>query len=251
MTFDLLAHFGISYDDARHRYERFGVRLDSVTSVLPYLAMNEFLEKHPERLEKAGDRGHAIAVAIEEREGGRRSCASKTSRGMTLSTLALDFAQRWESYEKFKHETGFQALVNPYQVATELFVYHDLLDYVGRIDLAGFAPNVCDGPGLVEVKATAVLPKTIGPQSAAYFEAFNRNAKIYGFPKLKWRASLHLTEKGYKFEPLKNPLDFARFNARLIDVRWARELGYEIPWVPVETSVSPKGDAPSPAEVFA
>jgi hypothetical protein len=248
MTFDLLAHFGISYDDALHRYERFGVRLDSVTSVLPYLAMNEFLEKHPERIKKAGVRGNRIAGFIEAVERGLLA-----TQAIPLNEPPVYNEQNTPEfhYLKFKQETGFEALMTSANLASELFVYHDILDYAGKLDLAGFAPNVCNGPGLVEVKATAVLPKTIGPQSAAYFEAFNRCAKLYAFPKLKWRASLHLTEKGYKFEPLKNPLDFARFNARLTDVRWARELGYEVPWVPIQTAVSPRGDAPGPAEVFA
>lgn len=245
---DLLAHYGITYRDADHRYERFGVKLDSVSSVLPYLAQNEFLAAHPERIEKAGGRGIALATYIELIESGKQV--------MTMPNLSdsasVEFCKVANSFTKFKLETGFTALTSPAgDIASELFVYHDMLDYIGRLDLAGYAPNTnLKGPGLIEVKATAVLPKTVGPQSAAYFEAFNRCAKFYDLPKLKWRASLHLTAKGYRFHPLTDPLDFPRFCSVLTTVRWARELGLEIQWAEINKAVSPVGDAPLPSEVF-
>lgn len=248
MTFDLLKHYGIAFDPAEHRYERFGQRLDSVSGVLPYLAMNEFLANNPERIEKAGVRGTGVAKFIEEAETFTEGILAQAQKDRTLP------ADAWaHAYVDFKRAAGFEALKSPAgDIASELFVYHDALDYVGCLDLAGYAPNTSynlKGPGLIEVKATALLPKTIGPQSAAYFEAFNRNAKLYDMPKLKWRAALHLTAKGYKFTPLTNPLDWPRFCSRLTDIRWARELGYRSEWVELEKET--KAIAPNPEEVFA
>lgn len=251
MTFDILKHYGISFDRLQHRYEKFGQQVLSVSGVLPYLAMNEFLANNPERIEKAGVRGSGVARFIESVEAFSDEILDGT---IPRWPLPEDPLASWaQSYVEFKQETGFKALYSPAgDICSELFVYHDALDYAGCLDLVGYAPNTAynlKGPGLIEVKATAVLPKTIGPQSAAYFEAFNRNAKLYDMPKLKWRASLHLTAKGYKFEPLTNPLDFPRFCSRLTDIRWARELGYKSEWVKLEQET--KATALSPEEVFA
>lgn len=248
MTFDLLEKFGITYTDSNHRYERFGQQTLSVTSVLPYL-QNDFLAAHPERIEKAGARGHGVARFIDEVESNATPSVLFSLNSRPPNDPLLGCAN---SFMKFKQETGFTALKSPVgDIASELFVYHDLLDYVGRLDLCGYAPNTSlKGPGLVEVKATAVLPKTVGPQSAAYFEAFNRCAKLYDLPKLKWRASLHLTAKGYRFLPLNDPLDWPRFTSALTTNRWAKELGYELEWKLIDKSMSPLGETAKPEDCF-
>lgn len=235
---DLLAYHKITYDAATHEYRRFGVRLDSVSSVLPYLS-NEWLDANPQVLKKAEERGHRIAKMVEE-----------TARGATFET-AETVANFYQPYSEFLKDAGFKILTNEYLFASELFVYHDLLDYVGRLDLVGVCENLSKDVVVIDVKATALLPKTVGPQTAGYLEAYNRNAKFYGLPKAKKRGVLWLTAQKYKYLPLDNPLDWPRFTSRLTDTRWARELGYQVEWKQVDKSgASPMGDILRPEDLF-
>lgn len=246
---DLLAHYKVHYNPERHHYSRFGVRLDSVSSCLPYLS-SDWLDANPQVLKKAEGRGHRIATFVEKVEG--------LPLGDLLVPIpsALNSNKLAETPEyhflRFKEEAGFRALVSPTgEIASELFVYHDLLDYVGRLDLVGVCENLSKDVVVIDVKATALLPKTVGPQTAGYFEAYNRNAKFYGLPKAKKRAVLWLTAKTYKYLPLDNPLDWPRFVSRLTDTRWARELGYRVEWKPVDKNgPSLAGDTPSPESAF-
>lgn len=243
---DLLAHYNISYDPVTHRYERLGVRLDSVSSVLPYLS-NEWLDANPQVLKKAEGRGSGLARFVEETEKADRDVVPITA----LDADALgECVER--SYVLFKQETGFRVLTSPTgEIASELFVYHDILDYVGCLDLVGVCENLSKDVVVIDVKATALLPKTVGPQTAGYFEAYNRCAKFYGLPKARKRGVLWLTAKNYKYLPLDNPLDWPRFTSRLTDARWARELGYQVEWEQVDKNVaSPTGDAINPEEAF-
>lgn len=235
---DLLDFYKISYDDARHEYTRMGIRLDSVSSVLPYLS-NEWLNANPQVMKRAEGRGRGVAAMIEASLGG------------ALTRLVSELSVQWNSWEEFRQETGFKVLSNEYCTASELFVYHDLLDYVGRLDLVGVCENLSKDVVVIDVKATALVPKTVGPQTAGYFEAYNRCAKFYGLPKAKKRAVLWLNAKSYRYLPLDNPLDWPRFTSRLTDTRWARELGYQVEWKQVDKNgVSPTGDVFKPEDCF-
>jgi len=245
---DLLAKHGITYDDADHRYERFGVRVTSVTGCLPYIE-NEWLQNNQQVKEKAGDRGHRVARFIEETE--------RAALEIPISALdpdALGVGSTEWAYINFSLSTGFRPLVSPTgDISVEMFVYHDLMDYVGRFDILGVCENLSKEIILFDVKASVLIPKTVGMQTAAYLEAYNRNAKDYGLPKAKKRACLHLNPKlyksGWKLEPLENPRDFGNFCSLLNSQRIAREIRCSLSFVPFDNRNDNRAVAPS--EVFA
>lgn len=243
---DLLSKHGITYTDADHRYERFGQKVMGVSSCLPYVK-SKWLSANPSIMEKAGDRGHAIAESIEAIE--------RDEYGL----YSVVHPQPWwdahvSAYQRFKQETGFRALVSPTgDRAAELAVYHDLLDYCGRLDILGVCENLSKDVILIDVKASALIPKTVGMQTAAYLEAYNRNAKDYGLPKAKKRACLHLNPKlykcGWKLEPLTDPRDFGNFCSLLNAHRIAKAFGCSLIFQPFDNQND--NQAIAPAEVFA
>jgi hypothetical protein len=263
MTFDLLQHFSITFDESRHLYARNGEKIDGVTSVIPYLEGNDFLDKNPGVMERAGERGHRVAKFIELAED---ALSVKQIVSLPPNSAPAQWA-RWlqddpacEGYLRFKRDTGFTARKFPHggQIASELFVYHPTLGYAGRLDIAGELPlTKMKGPGLIEVKASAEIPKTVGWQAAAYLEAFNKNAHLYELPKLKWRACLHLNPAkyrcGYRLEPLTDPNDFSSFACLLGAHRLARRLSLSIEFKPIaDNGVSDEAaNAATPSEVFA
>ena len=234
--FNLLSHYGIRFEEQAHAYWKGTDRRDSVTSVLPYFG-NDFLDKNPAVINLAGKRGSSIANDISAIER-----VDVTPNNDPQWCLHLD------AYRQFKRDTGFDS------IASELFVYHPTMGYAGRIDIAGFMPlTKMAGPGLVEVKASYEIPATVGWQSAAYLEAFNKNAALYGLPKLKWRACLHLNPKlyknGYRLEPLTDPSDFGSFACLLGAHRLARRLNLALKFEPIDATKP--ATAPNPSEVFA
>lgn len=239
---NLRAEYGLTYRASDHRYERFGQKVFSVTGVLPYVS-NEWLDKNPSVLAKAADRGHRVAEFIEAAEKAPMEGAVLPMVGIPRSEKLSETPEL--AYLKFKKETGFVALASPAgDIGSELFVYHDLLDYCGRLDLIGRCENLKNEVTVIDVKATAIIPKTVGPQTSGYFEAYNRNAKLYGWPKARKRAVLHLKPTGYVYQVLDNPRDFSNFCACLTATRFAAELGLELQWS------LPGVVAPSPEEVF-
>jgi len=244
---DLLAKHGITYSDADHRYERFGQRITSVTGCLPYVE-NEWLAANQQVKEKAGDRGHKIAQDIER-------CERQNRKPAYVTVLDSEDSAGWMTgYWRFKQETGFRTLVSPTgRHAVEMFVYHDLMDYVGRFDILGVCENLSKEIILIDVKASALIPKTVGMQTAAYLEAYNRCAKDYELPKAKKRACLHLNPKlyrsGWKLEPLENPRDFGNFMSLLNAQRIAKDMGCSLKFVPFDNRND--NQTVKPSEVFA
>lgn len=257
---DLLAKHGITYDDADHRYERFGQRVTSVTGVLPYIE-NEWLQNNQQVKEKAGERGHRVARFIEKVECEPEAYDSDPAFFVPPDEYLRDSLE--VAYLNFKRETGFKALVSPTgDISAELFVYHDLMNYVGRLDIAGICYNLNRDVTIIDTKGTHLNPAkdanvkvtNVGMQTAAYLEAYNRCAKDYGLPKAKKRACLHLNPKlyksGWKLEPLENPRDFGNFMSLLNSHRIAKEMGCALTFVPL-TNEANEVRAVAPAEVFA
>jgi hypothetical protein len=186
----------LTFDPVQHHYHFDGKRVPSVTQILD--AYSDFSMINPEVLERKRLIGTAVHAAIE----------------MDLKD-ELDYGSIdpvWEGYFngwlKFKAQSGFVF------EATEQRVFHKILRYAGTLDLLGGLPKA--GDSLIDTKTCALLPRTAGPQTAAYREAIRQ-------PKRK-RFALQLAEDGsYKLEPLAALNDFAIFQSALTLYRWRNE----------------------------
>lgn len=250
---EILAKYGISYDAPTHHYERFGVRLDSVTSVLPYL-----VQAPPEVVARAGERGKLVAECVEQIELAavpvsptRRSTWPLPEPLAELVNKSSDLSNLCGAYIKFRNDFQFVVLRTDSWAGAEVPVYHKIQDYVGRLDLIGTYRG-SKGLTVIDVKTSAVVPVTVGVQVAAYKEAWNSMAGDFDLPKAKSRAVLHLRRDGsYYLGVLNDGLDWPRFCSILTTTRWARELGHELTWTP-KTQPAPetKDSILSPEEAF-
>lgn len=112
-------------------------------------------------------------------------------------------------WERFLAESG--AVV----IYSEAKVYSARYGYAGQLDDICAMPKR-QGHTLIDVKTGAAVPRTSGPQTAAYNEAWH---EMTGSRRMK-RASVHLRESDYVFVPHTNPQDWDIFKAALILHRW-------------------------------
>lgn len=123
-----------------------------------------------------------------------------------LDDAALDERLRpcVEAWRKFLAVTGAVVL------ASEMRVAHRRLKYAGTLD------TICLIRGqreLVDIKATAAIPRTVGPQTAAYAEAL-------GEPRIKRRVVQLRRDGTYRTERLTNRSDSNLFMSALNIFRW-------------------------------
>ncbi len=109
-----------------------------------------------------------------------------------------------DGWIKFCQESGFVSL------EAERQVFHERLRYAGTVDTVGLFPHKRKRVQ-IDIKTGASMPKTVGPQTAAYNEA--RGERIPRYCCL-------LTPGGYSLNPLTDPGDFAIFKAALTLHRW-------------------------------
>jgi hypothetical protein len=89
-------------------------------------------------------------------------------------------------------------------VASELRVAHKKLGYAGSPDcVLAWRSRVV----VPDIKATAVVPRTVGAQTSAYAEAYH---SMHGGKKPE-RYCIHLMPNSYKTHPRKDPADWSLF----------------------------------------
>lgn len=189
------------FDAEAHRYSTHaGEVWPSVTQVLePYSGLEmvprHYLE-HRAALGKAVHETVALYLADE------------------LDEAALDDTLRdyLSGFVRFLDESGFVP------TASEVMVWHPKMRYAGTLDLLGQFPRR-GGQSLLDLKISEALPKTVGPQTAAYAEAYSQ-CHMGGRPNLFSRYCLRLGVDSYRLDPLTNPTDFSVFLAALTLHRW-------------------------------
>lgn len=187
----------LKFYEGDHIYELDGVMVPSVTQILdPYSGL-EFAD--PEALAIAQEFGTHVHDACHLWNIGELDyealCEDEDNKAL-LSYL--------EGWIMFCEKTGFRAS------ESELMVYHDKLKYAGKSDNLGRFSERGDDT-LVDIKTGSSIPKTVGPQTAAYTEALGKRLK---------RLCVLLKPNNYSVKQLTDPNDFSIFKAALTLHRW-------------------------------
>lgn len=198
----------LSFEPQTHTYRVGGVIYPSVTEVLgPAETFAGLFDGVPAAaLEVAKDRGSYVHEAM-----------------ALLARGSLDWdslADPWVQYIR----TGERFLTDSEIVVTgsEVPVYSERLRVAGTIDLLG----VWRGrSALLDFKASAVVPVTVGPQTAGYGFLYR---DLYGNKGRVHRYCVHLTPTEYRVIPLEDSRDEAIFLSSLNLFHWGSRHGRAI-----------------------
>lgn len=177
----------LEFDAGTHTYMLNGVRVPSVTQILAPL--EDFSMVPPDVLEAARIRGQHVHEA----------CDLFDRDELDWQSLDLALVPYVEAWRNFICESG--AVV----IASETRVVHEQLGYAGSPDkvLSWGKREV-----IPDIKATAIVPRTVGAQTAAYAKA--RHFMLGG--REPSRCCIHLRPDGkYSVHPRRDPADWALF----------------------------------------
>ena len=183
----------LQFDAETHRYTLGGRVLPSVTQILGLLERFEGVP--PAVLEAAREFGSHVHMACD-----------LDNRGV-LDEAALDPALRpyLEGWRKFRRESGAEIIDSEFRVC------HRALGYAGTADvLAKWKGR----PALIDIKSGQV-PRTVGPQVAAYAEAL-------ASPQIRRiaRYCVQLLPNDYRVQALTDPSDWSIFLSCLNLLKW-------------------------------
>lgn len=191
----------IAFNAERHEYHLGGRRLPSVTEVLD--PINELDGIPRDVLRAAADFGSHVHMACDLFNSG------------TLDDDALDPALRpyLDGWKAFLRDTQAEVL------ASEMLVHHPGLGYCGTLDA------IVKWRGrhhVVDIKTSAAVPRTVGPQTAAYREAYMQSHLACS----STRYCAHLTGDGrYRLVKLSDPSDMSMFLSCLNIHQWRNRSG--------------------------
>lgn len=190
----------IEFDETSHVYRVDGIVYPSVTQILESAGLPELSRVPADILEWKRDLGSKVHRAIEFLD----------DDDLNFDTLLPEWRPYIESYQKFKRESGFEPL------AAEEPVFHPVYKYPGKPDRIGILNGKIS---LIDYKTGLIDLKSVGPQTAAYSEAWNHDCKIGD--NIRKRYALKLSKDGtYKLIECKNPNDFNVFLAALSLYNW-------------------------------
>lgn len=177
----------LQFDEASHTYRVSGEVWPSVTQVLDPLQMLEGIPR--DILEAAAAFGTNVHAA----------CHLDNMGALDEARLDERLRPYVEAWRKFQADTGAVIL------SSEQRVVHTRLRYAGTLD------TICtigSSRELVDIKSTAAIPRTVGPQTAAYAEAL-------GEPRIKRRVVQLRRDGTYRTERLTGRSDFNLFLSAL------------------------------------
>ena len=144
----------LTFNEAEHKYCWNGVAVPGVTSLLAPL--NNFNAVPRDVLAAACFRGTAV-----------HSCCELHDLGdldeNTVDAKWLPYLDAWRAF-RAEHSTEWDFIEAP--------VYHKTLGYAGTLDRFG---PVDGKAAILDIKTSAVLYPSVGPQLSAYFEALTKN----------------------------------------------------------------------------
>lgn len=174
--------FSLDFDAAAHAYTLNGRRVPSVTQVLDPLNV---LDGIPwDVLEAARVFGNHVHEA----------CHLVNLDALDWTSLDPVLESYVRGYLKFLADSGFVVIASEERVASVK------MQYAGTLDLRGVIPGRRSRRVIADIKSTAALPRTVGPQTAAYDAA---HCEATG-DKPHERYCLHLKPDGYTWAPLKD-----------------------------------------------
>lgn len=186
----------LEFDKETHTYRWNGAVVPSVTQVLdPYTGL-EFVDR--EVLRRAAEFGNHVHEA----------CHLFNLDTLDRESLDPELAPYVDAWASFLEDTGAVVLLSEHQVVSEQFGYAGTLDTIvwwGK------------SKRLIDVKSTAGIPKTVGPQTAAYVAAYREQAG----ETIRDRYCVQLKPDGsYRSHKLSDPSDWSIFQSALNLNRW-------------------------------
>lgn len=172
----------LEFNEERHEYRLNGRIVPSVTDVLQPLLM---LDGIPwEILEAARIFGQHVHLG----------CHYHNTGELEWDTLDDKLAAYVRGYLKFLADTGFVVLASEERVASVV------CGYAGTLDVRGLlrGRSKTGRTALIDIKSTATLPRTVGPQTAGYQNAYTETTG----EKIADRYCLHLGPDTYKLVKL-------------------------------------------------
>lgn len=186
----------VEFDAAQHAYTLNGRRVPSVTQVLAPL--QDFSRVPRDVLEAARVFGQHVHAACDLHNRGE----------LDWSNLDPALVPYLEAWRRFLADSGVIV------IASEMRVVHEALGYAGSPDcVLAWGERVV----IPDIKSTALVPPTVGAQTAAYARAYQ--AMHEG--KEPGRYCIHLLPDGsYKAYPRRDPADWSLFVSCLNIFKW-------------------------------
>lgn len=187
----------LAFDEARHEYRLDGKPLPSVTQVLSIL--QDFGAVPAEVLERSAEFGTHVHQAVHLFNEG------------TLDEDALDPAlvPYLSDWKKFLADTAATVQLS------ELRLADGKLGFAGTLDTV---VKMVASPVLIDIK-TGQVPRTVGPQLAAYQYLLKSN----NYGAIRRRLCVQLTGEGYRLHERKDPADWSVFQSALNIYRWRQK----------------------------
>lgn len=188
---------GLTFNEATHTYRFNGQVVPGVTGILK--PVTDYESVPADILLAASEFGTAVHMACELDDKGE------------LDESALDPALA-------PYLAGWRQFSADYQVRWQLIekpVYHPLLRYAGTPDRIGLVNGIGT---VVDIKSTAQLYPSVGPQLAAYQAA---NASDPKTPATMQRMAVRLKDDGtYEAKAYTDPIDWPVFCSLLTVRNW-------------------------------
>ena len=185
-------------DEVTHTYTVRGAPVPGVTSILDGV-LKEFAHIDRETLRRAQERGTAV----------HKACELYVLGTLDYATLDPALVPYLEAFIRFLGETGFVPQ------HCETVIYSERYGYAGKLDLLGKADRQ-QFRWLVDIKTPETLPKSVGPQSAAYEQAAHETGLVDLARERIERKALQLFNDGtYTLQALNDKSDLNIFLAAL------------------------------------
>ncbi|MDP2322527.1 MAG: hypothetical protein Q8N51_00665 [Gammaproteobacteria bacterium] len=177
----------LEFHAATHTYRLDGRSVPSVTEVLKPLYSFDGIPA--DVMETARVRGSWIHAAVD-----------LYNRGvLDVATVSEDVKPYLANWLRFLDESRAIVTAGEMRVASRKYGYAGTLDTLCEMPL---------GETLVDVKATAIMPRPVGPQTAGYAQAIMEET---GAKKHLRRLCVHLQPGKYRVELLNDSADFTTF----------------------------------------
>jgi hypothetical protein len=185
----------IQFDPLLHEYRVGGVRWPSVTDVIDMLGELDGIPRA--ELEAAAKFGTAVHGACH-----LDNCGALDWQ--LLDPHLAPYVQAWR-----RAQVDLRIIVT----ASEQMVSNVQLRYCGRLDVLARTSGVRE---LIDLKSTATIPRTVGPQTFGYADAL-------GEPLIRRRVVLLRPDGTYRTDVLRDPRDRSNFVSALNVLNWRLE----------------------------
>lgn len=184
----------LQFDEAPHRYTFNGAPVPSVTQILRPITEHEYAGVDREVMARAAALGRAVHKLIE-------LDIAATLDEDSITDALQPYLVQWR---QFRDQSGFHAHFSEQRMHSSKYGYAGTMDLFGALNRK-FA--------LIDLKRTVSVPRSAGPQTAAYLQMVRENS--FDLPTNIDRFVLHLTPERWRLVPLTDPNDLRVFLAAL------------------------------------